>query len=242
MNWELNSVFYYFDNRERNCIAEYSNEYGKLSDAERKEADRLMKNRIEGHLDQMSGDFEQIQMAAECIVDDIYRSVNLAYMFNGAVFAYLNATAKVAMDWFTRRGLQIHYLTNNTYSDMTRPFRIFEPFFNAAGLEYICPQHILWEVLNEKREITMEIYRRAFDTIGHVARNLWAKERIEDCCKSGRHYLHLDIDGDDDSFKVDTQFAQKDGHLVVFRSENPLDNPHVHVLLCDRPSVRGRTC
>lgn len=231
MNWELTSLWAYFDNRERNSIIEYSKEYGKLSLEEREQADSLMRNRIVGHLSQLAENKEHIQRAAVTVIDDIYRSVNMAYSFDENTLNYLGATARVAMRFFSQCGVQIHYCTNNTFSDFLRPFSAFEIFFGAAGIVYICPQSIAWKLMqHDKGDIPMDnfvLYYKDYieESVG-IADDIRSR-----CVENGMHYIHLDIDGGNESFEKDMQFCEKPGHLVIFRDEPPIDKSTVTTVM-----------
>ena len=229
MDWELGKATDYFDNRTMNCIWEYSQEYGKLSMIERPMVDLLIKHRIEGWLDQISSYNEALlPMVAASIVDDIYRSTNLSYYFNEDVVDYLNATAKVVMNWYSKHGFQIQYMTNNSFSDMLRPLVVFPRFFSKTGLLYLCPQYYAWEQM-EKKGIPIEHFPLYYRDYVAEATNAMRELAIR-CCMAGAHYVHLDVDAGPEPFDADFAYKSNLKQVQVFRKEAPQDSSKFEIL------------
>ncbi|SNU04626.1 hypothetical protein SAMN06297422_101168 [Lachnospiraceae bacterium] len=229
MNWEFGKVTDYFDNSIKNCIWEYSQEYGKLSDVERYIVNGQIRDRIEGYLEQVrSYNVSLLPVVLGTVVDDIYRSGNLSYYYNDDVAEYLSVTAKVVLDWYKQKGIQIHYMTNNSFSDQTRPLIVFPEMFTKAGLIYICPQQIMYDEMR-KNGISPDqfaIYAKDF-----VSKTLQKTKDITMlCCETGTHYIHLDIDGDFSAFNIDFSYIGKENHVLVFREEAPQDSAKITYL------------
>lgn len=223
MNWQLGKATDYFDNSTKNCIWEYSQQYGKLSMNERPLVDLQIKNRIEGWLDQIAAYNDSLlPMVAGTIVDDIYRSVNLSYYFNDDVTDYLNVTAKAVTNWYKNHGMQIQYITNNTFSDMLRPLVVFPKYFAKTGLLYLCPQYCAWEMMKE-RGIPIEhfqLYYRDYAADAIAVTN----ELIRRSCMAGAHYIHLDVDAPAVAFEADFEYHSGIKNIRIIRQEAPQDS------------------
>ncbi len=225
MNWNVGKITDYFDNRNQNNIWEYSQEYAKLSMEEKPKVDALLRDNIQGYLDYIESmrQPDLLRMIAGTIVDDIYRSANLLYYYSDDVADYLRATSAVIMNWYSKRGIQIHYMSNNTYSDMQRPLIVFPMMFKRSGLLFICPQHIAWQEM-EKRDILIEHFCLYFKDFEKSSRDE-ASDLIQRCCESGVHYIHLDIDGGLPSFEKEIRDCRgKKGHYLFFKEEAPQDS------------------
>lgn len=123
------------------------------------------------------------------------------------------------MNWYKSRGLQIHYMTNNIYSDYLRPLVVFPLMLEKSGLYFICPQHLAWKKM-ENGGITLEqfqLYYHDYEKWAFVE----AYNLIERCCRMESHYIHLDIDGGRQSFSQDLSYHGERGHILVFRDEVP---------------------
>lgn len=228
MNWEMKKGTDYFDNREKNCIWEYSQEYGSLTDEAKVIVDQLIKNRLEGWLNMIDKDDPKLLgMIGAVIMDDIYRSGNLMTIYNDRVMEYLHATAKVVMDWYRHHDIMIHYLCNNTFSDFLRPLVIFPRMLSNSGLVYICPQHLAWLQMNEKG-IPYDNFHTYYEEYEEAAFEE-AQDLIRQCSKFGIHYLHLDIDGGQRSFETDFSYIDEPGHVVVLRKEAPQDSSQIEI-------------
>ncbi len=233
MDWELKSVLDYFDNRYQNSIWEYSQKFDALSPQEKTESARKMCSRITGHLNQLKSNHETVQTVVNIIIDDIYRSANTLYYYNDGILDYLQVTALPVFRWVSEYGLQVHYMTNNTFTDCYRPLFLFDKIFMASGVKYICPQHIAWLIMS-KLDIQYEDYYAMLPSFLDAAR-VQRDHMLENCFKHGISYVHLDIDGDDAQFEASIQYCNKDGHLVIFRNEDPSSSSKTTSVMSSKP-------
>ena len=229
MNWELKKGTDYFDNQEKINIWEYSQEYGRLTEKERKMADFKIKIRMEGWLDQIARSQPGvIDTVAGCMVDDIYRAANMMTRYNEAVTEYLGATAGVAMKWFTKQGIQIQYMTNNTFSDMLRPLLVFPLIYLKSGIAYVCPQHISWCEM-EENGIPMEHFQTFYEKYKAIGKAV-AADLVDRYCRKGVPFIHLDIDAGIDTFQTELSYRGQKGKVLIFRDEAPQDSAKIHYL------------
>ncbi len=229
MEWQLEKVTDYFDNRNQINIWEYSQEYGKLPYEERILVDRSIKVRIERHLDQLlSYSSDSIIQVGAMIVDDIYRAGNLMYAYNSDVEDYLQATAKCVMNWYTKHGIMIHYMTNNTFSDYLRPLILFPIMLSKTNIIYICPQHIAWKKMKEN-DIPIEQFKIYYEDYRDEAYDR-SQDIISRCCEHKAHYIHLDIDAGEEAFEKSLSYNNTKGHIVAFREEAPQDSAKIILL------------
>ncbi len=223
MNWELGKATDYFDNREKISISEYAEEYGRLSIEEQRVIDLMIKERITGWLEQVDDiNTELITNIGAIIVDDIYKAGNLMYSYSDCVSDYLRITAKTVMDWYTSKGITIHYMTNNTFTDYLRPLRVFPMMLEKSNIIYVCPQHIAWKSM-EKAGVPMEQFRLFYRDYKEEAYE-YSQDLIKRCCECGAHYIHLDIDAGKEAFEYTLSFINTPGHIVAFREESPQDS------------------
>ena len=224
MDWEFGKATDYFDNSRINSVFEYAKEYGKLDLSERPLVDMQIKRRIEGWLDQIAAmnNSELLKLVAGTIFDDIYRSGNLAYSYNDDVADYLRITAGTVSNWFTNQGIVIHYMTNNTFSDYTRPLIVFPLMLEKSNIIYICPQYIAWRNML-KNDIPLEQFKLYYADYAEDAMKT-AYELILRCTQNKMNYIHLDIDAGIKSFEFEFLLKNLDGHILFFREEAPQDS------------------
>ncbi|HEV2325014.1 MAG TPA: hypothetical protein VGS10_13775 [Terracidiphilus sp.] len=76
--------------------------------------------------------------------DNLYKAGSHAAVGGGAIEMYLEASAGTMYSQAALRNCTLHYLVDNVFEQteygMKRPLELFEDWFRAAGLVYICPQ------------------------------------------------------------------------------------------------------
>lgn len=216
--WFLNRLTDYWDNREQNSIAIYSQQLGKCTPKEKSEAEDAIRAAIAKHVSVLTD--EQLLNAAFIITDDIYKSVNGMSSYNDLVTDYLTASVGTFFQLFHERGYALHYLTNNTFTDWKMPIFILGRIFVPAGMVYICPQQIA-QMLMKHDQITLTDY---FD---HLPRYIQeaegiAEEVLERCHAQGESYFYLYVDGETENFNTAIEEIGEEGVLTVFREEAPV--------------------
>lgn len=141
--------------------------------------------------------------AAFVVAEDLYRTANTVSVWNSSVADYLACSAAVFFAALARRGLQLHYVIDNSFADMQRPIQLFPLWFRACGLHYECPQ------LHQSSGASAQQSRAA------------STKQLRAASASGRHYLFLDTDSDDSSFEAPLEQLNTKGVLTIIRNEAP---------------------
>ncbi|NLA88110.1 MAG: hypothetical protein GX847_12700 [Clostridiales bacterium] len=164
---------------------------------------------------------------AGVIIDDIYRSVNIAPIYTTMMEDYLSAAAEPISKHFSKIGITIHYLTNNTYSEYTRPLKVFPRLCDVIGFTFISPIHAASHLLLKDGKTLQEFdmlypayYNDAMTMVNRI---------IALCHDANRHYLLLIPDGDTEDFKLSAEMINKKGVLTLFQTEAPQNSPKISV-------------
>lgn len=233
-NWVLENISDYWDNQYQNSIFEYSQIISHYPAGQREQVKNLIREAIFEHVAALND--KQLVYAAFIIADDIYKSANEISLFIPFISEYLQASAGTFYDLLKQRGYYLHYLTNtvfagNAFQGFIRPLHIFWQFFEPAGLRYICPHAIALELmqrdgLSEKDfEKNIAAYLRRAETAGNSI--------IHRCHADKKHYINLQIDGDDRNFRTSFAHAKDKGTITVLRSEVPVRGTSCAVIFPD---------
>lgn len=231
-NWTFKNITDYWD-QNKDAIFSHSAEIDR-STAE-------MKNSIFTSIELAIKDFEKSasdkEMALQAFVmtEDIYKAANRDVVsFGETAFKYLSASAGTFCHLLSKRGFSIHYLVDNTYEQsawgMTKPFRIYEPWFNAVGFVYICPQKIALDMMQPN---DLDQYFVRLPQYIREARDL-ADALIMRCHEQQRHYMLLDTDYDPELFKKAEAEATRPLTLTIFRNEAPVKGSSTQVRCLDK--------
>ncbi len=216
-DWFFSRITDYWDNRDKNSIFEHSQVFRKYSVEEKSEIITLINKSITKHFSVLSN--EQLMNVAWIIADDMYKSVNEFTTFDESISEYLYATAGTFFDLFKDKGYSLHYLTNNTFSDLLRPLHIFRKCFMAANLQYICPQEVALYLMKQDGIGETEYYHY-IDRYIKEAEEL-ADQIIDRCNENGDSYFYLYIDGDNEKFLSSLETIGKAGIITAIRTEAP---------------------
>ena len=166
------------------------------------------------------------------MADDLYKSANRDVIYSDkALHQYLESSAGTFCKILSKRGFIIHYLVDNTYIQslfgMARPLEIFPNWFEFTGFGYICPQYIVLQMMEKqgKRKGDYFIYLPQY--IGE-ARKI-TDYIVERCHQEGRHYILLDSDYEEATFKKSIKEGEKPGVITIFRNEAPVKGSNIKV-------------
>ena len=180
------------------------------------------------------GQFNELQKLVAAIIDGIYCTAAGLHSFDAALLDYLTVTAKPIFKWLREHGLAVHYLTNNTYSNLMFPADLFMRFFNAAGLLYACPQNAVWYAM-QKHDEPWEMFEENY------ARNIYYSRHEYNVTsqmsfKKGISSVHLVMDGGISDFPELDKYSGQDGHVIVFRDQEPRPGSKYMTIPCRRPA------
>ena len=161
------------------------------------------------------------------MADDLYKAASVATMIDDALQAYLMASAATLCRIVGERGFVIHYVVDNTYDEelsMQRPLQLYQPWFEAAGFAYICPQKVAELLMGASDPGSASVYEHLPLYI-REGRHL-ADEIVTRCHAENIHYVFLDTDSCDNSFEVASSRRDEDDVIWAFRNEAPIPGSH----------------
>ena len=134
---------------------------------------------------------------------------------------YLIASAGTFAQLLAERGCLLQYLINNVWEDLTKPCRILEPWFTAAGFLYLCPQaeaEKLFRQENQTASIDVGDPRLIELLSPYLDRSRSrVQTQLANCQDVGQHIVQLDIDPVEDSFEQALSWHGRPGVLTVLR-------------------------
>jgi hypothetical protein len=223
--WMLPKITDYWDDRVR-AIDTASSSIGALGAAPRAAALQDIRAAVTEHVRVLPD--EMLVRAAVPIIDDLYRAACSTDRWDDALADYLEASAGTFTRLLLERGYLVQYLIDNAWEDMTRPTELFDAWYQASGLVYVCPQRILVELLpNDPQEHSPD---SATPLAGDIdeARDI-AMRLVQGCQESSRHFVQLDTDRTEDSYATAFARCGEAGVLMIFRAEAPEPGSNVQV-------------
>lgn len=224
-NWFFDKITEYWDNQNKNSIFEYSQMISKYPDAKQIKVKEEISKAVENHLKVLND--EQITTVAFVIADDIYKSANEFRIYNEYISEYLYASAGTFFKRLKQRGYTLHYLTNNSFTNLQRPLQIFRYCFMPAEIKYICPHEIALELMKndglDENDFSNNIvaYLREAEDIGNRI--------IDKCHKNKDSYFSLQINEDQRKFQKSIDLIGSQGVITVWRTEAPVDGTSCQV-------------
>ena len=171
--------------------------------------------------------------AAFAVADDLYKALDRLSYIDHALFTYLWASAGSFFEELHARGYLLTYVIDNSFEDLTRPIRWYPSCYCAAGLFYICPQHIAYGYLLDAppAEWQEPLDPARLDLVPSCiseAEEL-ASESIRECYDKGRHFVLLATD--DHEARLSAALKASGHHRVirVFRREPPVPGSRCEV-------------
>jgi len=174
---------------------------------------------------------ENLLLAAACVMDDLYKSA-LGGRWDEYIGHYLNVSGTAFWEAVRVRGYAVHFLIHNHFEDtetgMRGPVEWFRFWFNTAGLNYACPQMVA-EMIMKADGVQPSKWKASRRRYIDEAR-LVAARAVEKWQSSLDHFVYLDTDGDNESFRVPLSGAEKPGILLVFRDQPPVKGSQIRVI------------
>lgn len=231
-SWIFKNIHDYWD-QNKDAIFNHSTEIEKLDKEKREKLFSSIQYAIENSAISFSD--EQIASYAVAMTDYLYKAANRETITWGTTtFRYIEACAGTFCNILSKRGFSIHYLVDNTYEQsawgMTKPLKIYESWFNAAGFIYICPQRIAHYMMKTD---DMDKYFVLLPKYIENARNI-AKTLINKCHKDKKHYILLDTDYEPETFQVAEAAESFPLTITIFRDEPPVKGTNVRIHCFDR--------
>lgn len=229
--WLFNKITDYWDNQTKNNIFEYSQIIGFSPEDKKTRALQEIREAMYEHTAILND--EQLTYAAFIIADDIYKSANEIELFNVYISEYLQASAGTFYDILSQRGFCLHYLANNLYAGsasagLIRPLQFFRYFFQPAGIEYICPHEIAWQLMKRDGLRVADYDTNIADYLNQA--QVVGDMMIDECHDLNRHYFNLQIDGEESNFAGSLARVKDKGVITVFRSEPPMRGTNCEVI------------
>jgi hypothetical protein len=171
---------------------------------------------------------ELLANVAVSLVDDVYKAACASNRWDAGLGAYLDAAIGTASAIVAERGLTIQYTVDNAWENMQKPLELFDMWFGAAGLVYICPQALVLKLISADPEARDQAAEDLVSKYEDEARYL-ADQVVAECQADQRHFVHLDTDYRDDAFSAAFEKIEAPGFLTIFRNEAPQASSTVSV-------------
>lgn len=242
INWQMDVNAYCVATETENTLYEYSKVFVGLSPEEKKTAVGQIQSAISKQLfEKCCEGYPAFQKAIAHLIASYIVAAMRSEKIDMDMFKYIEQTMAYVVAWAEDcAGTQIHFLINNTCNNFG-PVLTMRALAETAGMEFICPHVETWEMMKE-RGIDADRRWGLAGKLLAVARDT-CTEKLKGCIEQGKSYLHWEIGGDPycPSFKMTDQLANKDGHLVFFRSSSLVD-PFGEMLIyaSRRPSDRAQ--
>lgn len=242
VNWDIDIAAYCTATETQNTLCEYSRAFAELPSDEKNVATQQIRTSISKQLfDKCCEGYPIFQKSIAHLIASCIVATMRSERIDMDMFQYIEQTMAYIVAWAEDcAGTQIHFLINNTCNDFG-PVLAMRALAETAGMVFVCPHIETWEMMKEQGIDT----DRRWSLVGKFltkAENI-CSEKLQWCIKQGKSYLHWEIGGEPfrSAFKVSDQLANKDGHLVVFRSSSLLDpTGEMLVYVAHRPSSKAQ--
>jgi len=228
-SWELPSIVDYFDDA-ADAPYRLSRQLEAMSSAEQDAALRTVTETVRRRLDELDDD--QVARAAVLVVDHMYRAASAAQVWDSPLAAYLEGSARPFFEGVARRGFLVHYLVDNTYSDLGRPVELYPHWYGRCGIAYSCPQ-LMARRLMEADGAAADFPARLPQYIGEGRRV--ADLLVERAAADDQHFVFLDADAAEHAFATAQRVSEAPGVIFVFRNKTPAEASSCLVRLPDGP-------
>ena len=238
--WVFKNIFDYWD-QNQDAVYRCSTEIAGLDESKQAEAFDLISQSMTIHADNLND--KELLMAAFSMSEDLYKAANRApTLFDETVQQYLTSSAGVFCKALMKRGFVIHYIIDNefekTFDGMVRPLDLYQGWFQAAGLIYVCPQSIALEIMTQDRHERSE-YFNLLPAFADEARDV-ANDVLDQCHSKRLHYVFLDTDSNPDSFQKAFNADSQPGVLTIFRNEPPIEGSKSSANFPDKIITNGK--
>jgi hypothetical protein len=220
-NWVFTDIHDYW-NWKKDALFNKAGDIEKYDESKRNDIYESTRHAIYS----LSEEFPERVLAINAFVmcEDFYRSLNRPTIrLDNSLMQYIHASCGSFCEILAKRGFAIHYLIDNAFEEtefgMTYPLQAFPLLFRGAGLVYLCPQHLAFEMItHDKKE---NFFDHLPQYIGKA--RLVASELVKKCHRDGRHYVLLDTDPDEKSFEESMNFGNTPYVVTIFRDEAPVE-------------------
>ena len=226
INWGFPQIFDYWDWR-KDAIYIHAKEIETYDEDKKADVYATIQFNIESHFEKFSE--KQTAMHALSMVEDLYKTLNKSIIYlSDSVLQYLQNSAGTFCELLTKKGCVIHYIIDNTFEPtekgMAYPLKLYKQWFYAAGLLYICPQQIAFDIM--EKDDNQEKYFELLPQYIADAR-LIANMLIDRCHQEKRHYVLLDTDSIPESFQKSLDAKEEPYVVTIFRNDPPIQGSQV---------------
>ena len=224
INWQKDIYAYCVSTETENILYEYSMAFAGLSPEEKRATVGQIQSAISKQLfDKCCEGYPVFQKSVAHLVASYFVAAMRSERIDMDMFRYIEQTMHYIVSWAEDcAGTQIHFLINNTCNNFG-PVLAMRALAETAGMVFVCPHIETWEMMNEQG-IDVDCRWSLVDKFLTKAENM-CSGKLQRCIEQGKSYLHWEIGGEPfcPAFKLSDQFANKDGHLVLFRSSSLMD-------------------
>jgi len=213
-NWQFTQMWKYFDYNS-NAIYNYSEEIAKLSDEIQKQIYADISSRMKQYICSLIPNPEQLYQFVGIVINDIYRTMNTAAYYTHKQQAYLNSTAKIVIETLEEHHINVHFGTNNSFSNAVAVKLLFSAMYEDCGLCFIDVYTIAAKL--EGRDINnheglIDAYKRNKGEVNSVICS--AIKRLHAISRS---YALIVPDGAYSDFEAMLNIVETPGHMVFYK-------------------------
>jgi hypothetical protein len=172
---------------------------------------------------------QHLLIAAVALADDLYKAADESSYWDEALEQYLTASAETFFGTLSSRGYQVNYVIDNSYDDLNRPTRFYPMWFRAAGIIYICPQHMASRVM-EHDGVSESDWSGEMERYIQEGRHI-ASQVVSRCRTEKRSFVFLAIDGNEECLKDAYAAVGSPGVIGIFRKEAPIPGSGISVTM-----------
>ena len=219
MTWMLKRVTDYWD-QQVGAVYAHAQQLEGMDPAAREAALDEIATSVSRHAQALND--ELLARVGFIMVEDLYKAVCALSYWDDSIAEYLAASAGVFCDALAARGFQLRYVIDNAYeanaAGLSGPAEWFPLWFTAAGLNYICPQHLAFKLMESRGREPGAGLLAEFIVDGRGA----GRGLVDRCLKERGHYVFLDTDATDASLAPALSDPSAPGSILVFRKEAPV--------------------
>jgi hypothetical protein len=224
-NWTYPTVTDYWD-QQRGAIDDAGKRLEKLSADRRRDALEEIAAAVTEHVRALPD--ELILAVAVAVADDLYKAASSTDRWDDSLRTYLEASAGVFFSRLANRGLLVQYAVDNAWDDLTRPAELFPAWYAAAGLIFICPQVVAFELIVGAGDAAPVVDKTVAEAHLEEARIVSASI-VTTCQAEGRHLVYLETDSAPGSFDSVLSKRGAKNAVTIFRTEAPAPGSAVQI-------------
>lgn len=163
---------------------------------------------------------ELLAQAAIPFADDLYKAACAIDRWDETLEGYIKASAGTMSSLLAERGMQVQYLVDNAWHDLTKPLHLLTHWYQAAGFVYACPDVIAVQLASHDGVDAGSDINAVLGRYGAEARHV-VGELVARCQRERRSVMQLDTDSAEDSFSAAFAARGAPGVITVFRDAAP---------------------